>query len=379
MKNTLLVFIDSPCQVLWESPSAWSKGFCDDINLNSEICCFENLTNGGIIKDSKCGDFVFLLKSGVLFTSSAALEETIRLAKMLSSSCPVCLFSSELRSPCGIFAKKAAVEEFIAAHPDINDETVFFMLFSSCYSCKGLNMSKKDIFIVRSPLEAMTASKAMTEKAIGSFLEKGVNFLSADGILIGREVEIAPNATILPGTILKGRTLIKSGAVIGHNSLLCDCTVGENSIFNASQGYSSVIENNVSIGPFCHIRPNSVIKSGAHLGDFVEIKNSTIGEATHVSHLTYVGDSDVGKRVNFGCGVVTVNYNGVSKARCSIGDDAFIGCNTNLVAPVTIGENGYTAAGSTITGDVPENALAIARARQVNKEDYNSKLRPRLK
>ena len=123
----------------------------------------------------------------------------------------------------------------------------------------------------------------------------------------------------------------------------------------------------VNIGPFVHIRPNSVIGEKVHLGNFVEVKNSNIDTGTKVSHLTYVGDSDVGKRVNFGCGTVTVNYTGKAKFRTTIGDDAFIGCNTNLVAPVTVGDGAYSAAGSTITEDVPGDSLGIARARQVNK------------
>ena len=127
------------------------------------------------------------------------------------------------------------------------------------------------------------------------------------------------------------------------------------------------------IGPFVHIRPNSVIGEKVHLGNFVEVKNSNIDTGTKVSHLTYVGDSDIGKRVNFGCGTVTVNYTGKAKYRTTIGDDAFIGCNTNLVAPVKVGKGAYTAAGSTITEDIPADSLGIARARQVNKIDWKLK------
>ena len=118
------------------------------------------------------------------------------------------------------------------------------------------------------------------------------------------------------------------------------------------------------------IRPNCKIGPKVHIGDFVEVKNSVLDEGTKVAHLTYVGDSDVGKRVNFGCGCVTVNYDGKNKARCVVGDDCFIGCNTNLVAPVNIGAGAYTAAGSTITHDIPSDALGIARARQVVKDGW---------
>ncbi len=129
----------------------------------------------------------------------------------------------------------------------------------------------------------------------------------------------------------------------------------------------------VTVGPFAYVRPNSVIGDRVKLGDFVEIKNSRIGDGTKVAHLTYVGDSDVGKNVNFGCGTVTVNYDRAKKHRTVIEDDAFIGCNTNLVAPVTVGRGAYTAAGSTVTDDVPPQALAVARARQTNKRDWASR------
>lgn len=223
--------------------------------------------------------------------------------------------------------------------------------------------------------QLLELNQIANRRHIEALLEQGVEFLSLDGILIASDVTVGHGTTILPGTILRDGTRIGCDCVIGPNSLLRNVTVGDRTKFNASQGYASTIGSDVSIGPFCHIRPNSDIKDGVHMGDFVEIKNSIIGEKTHVSHLSYVGDSDVGKRVNFGCGVAVANYNGISKNRCVIEDDAFIGCNTNLVAPVHIGAGGYTAAGSTITEDVPADAMAIARARQVNKEGYNKKLR----
>ena len=219
------------------------------------------------------------------------------------------------------------------------------------------------------------ATQQLRQQILSDLLERNVEIPCFDGILIGRNVSIGAETTILPGTILRQNVTIGAHCIIGPNTLIEDSSIGEYTTLNAVQCYRSVIGNHVSIGPFCHIRPNSVIRDGVHIGDFVEVKNSEIGAETHISHLTYVGDSDVGERVNFGCGVATANYDGKKKYRCKIGNHAFIGCNTNLVAPVTIGENGYTAAGSTITDDVPDEALAIARARQENKLLYNSKIR----
>ena len=206
-------------------------------------------------------------------------------------------------------------------------------------------------------------------------MEEGVEIPCTDGILIEKNVQVGMGTLLLPGTVLRGSTVVGEHCTIGPDTLIADSTIGDNTSLNAVQCYRSTVGRDVTAGPFCHIRPNTVIHDGVHIGDFVELKNADIGAQTHIAHLSYVGDSDVGERVNFGCGVAVANYDGVHKYRCTIGNDAFIGCNTNLVAPVNIGSNGYTAAGSTITEDVPDEALAIARAKQVNKPGYNQLLR----
>lgn len=206
-----------------------------------------------------------------------------------------------------------------------------------------------------------------------AFTESGVRFASLDGVMISPFAEIGEGTMIYPNVQIRHGVTIGKNCIIGSGSIIENSTIGDGCIINATQIYQSVLDDNVKIGPFCHVRPNSHLCSGVKIGDFVEIKNSTVGKDTHASHLTYIGDSDVGERVNFGCGTVTVNYDGTKKARTVIGNDAFIGCNTNLIAPVHVGDNGYTAAGSTITDDVPENALAIARARQINKDGWATK------
>lgn len=210
--------------------------------------------------------------------------------------------------------------------------------------------------------------------------DSGVTIMDTSGVSISPDAEIGMDTVVMPGTIIKGRTKIGSGCVIGPNSLIDNCTIGNNVVFNSSQARDSEIRDGVTIGPFANIRPNCVLDNNVHIGDFVEVKNSNIGKGTKVAHLTYVGDSDVGGGVNFGCGVVTVNYDGVKKSRTVIGDDAFIGCNTNLVAPVKVGNRAYTAAGSTITKDIPDGALSVARSRQQNIDGWaDNKLNCRKK
>ena len=218
--------------------------------------------------------------------------------------------------------------------------------------------------------ELLSLSESEKETIINAHFENGVKMPVKNGIVIGKAVLIEPGAIILPGSVLTGNTEIKSGAVIGPDTWLFDVTVGEGTHLNNVQGVCSSVGAGCDIGPYVQIRPDCSIADKVHLGNFVEVKNSTIDEGTKVSHLTYVGDSDVGKDCNFGCGTVTVNYDGKKKHRTVIGNHCFIGCNTNLISPVTLGDYAYTAAGSTITSDVPENALGIGRAKQVNKEDW---------
>ena len=215
----------------------------------------------------------------------------------------------------------------------------------------------------------------LRDRIVQGHIRSGVRFLDPKSVYIDPRVAIGPHTTVLPGTLLEGSTTIGQGCTIGPNAVIRGCTIGDGTEVNASQLLDSSVGNDTHIGPFAYVRPGSKIGSDIKVGDFVEVKNSTIGDGTKISHLTYVGDSDVGQHVNFGCGTVTTNYDGFVKNRCTIGDHAFIGCNTNLIAPVTLGEGCYTAAGATVTEDVPADALAVARARQRNIEGWAARNR----
>ena len=219
------------------------------------------------------------------------------------------------------------------------------------------------------------AKEAMEKQSeiIKKHQEKGVLFINPSSCYVEENVVIGKGTVVEQNVMLQGDTVIGENTIIGMNSKLVNTKVGNGCELLGVVSVDAQLGDDCLAGPFCYIRPGSKIGNDVKVGDFVEVKNATIDEGTKIAHLTYVGDSDVGKRVNFGCGTVTVNYDGKNKLRCKIGDDAFIGCNTNLVAPVTVGDGAYTAAGSTITDEVPEKCLAIARARQVNKEGWKDK------
>lgn len=225
------------------------------------------------------------------------------------------------------------------------------------------------------PDQLAQADRMLNARKVRELMLAGVCVLDPASVRADADVKVGRDTVIYPGTILEGGTEIGEDCIIGPNTRLKDCKIGNGTEIQYSVALESTVGNGTSVGPFAYIRPHSVIGSGNKVGDFVEVKNASIGDGTKIAHLTYVGDADVGQRVNFGCGTVVVNYDGISKHRTVIEDDCFIGCNSNLVSPVTVRKRAYTAAGSTITDEVPEDALAIARARQVNKDGWVTKNR----
>lgn len=205
------------------------------------------------------------------------------------------------------------------------------------------------------------------------YMEEGVVFTDLKMAYIDEGVRIGRGTTVYPCAVIEGDVTIGENCVIGQNTRIKDSVIGDNTTIQSSVILESRVGSDTTVGPFAYLRPNSNVGSGCKVGDFVEIKNSTLGDGAKASHLTYIGDSDVGERVNLGCGVVFVNYDGSRKYRSVVEDGAFIGCNSNLVSPVHIGKNAYVAAGSTITKDVPEGALYVARARGKSLEGWVEK------
>ncbi|MFB4161977.1 bifunctional UDP-N-acetylglucosamine diphosphorylase/glucosamine-1-phosphate N-acetyltransferase GlmU [Geomicrobium sp. JSM 1781026] len=226
---------------------------------------------------------------------------------------------------------------------------------------------------VNDRLALSQAEKVMQKRINEAWMKQGVTMIDPDQTYIAADVQLSADILLEPGTVIRGNTAIGEGCTIGPHTEITDSQIGMSTNIKQSVVTNSQIGNDVNIGPFAHIRPETVVHDEVKLGNFVEVKKSTVGERSKANHLSYIGDSHIGQDVNVGCGAITVNYDGKNKHLTTVEDGAFIGCNANLVAPVTVGKGAFVAAGSTITEDVPASALAVARNRQTNKESYMDK------
>ncbi len=219
------------------------------------------------------------------------------------------------------------------------------------------------------------AEEIMRARINEKHMRNGVTIINPLTTHISMDAVIGSDTVIKPGVIIEGNTIIGEDCIIGPNSQITNSQIGNRTSVQNSVVISSIVGEDTTIGPFAHLRPDSQLGNHVKIGNFVEVKKSTLGNDTKVSHLSYIGDAEVGNDVNIGCGSITVNYDGKNKHKTIIEDRVFVGCNSNLVAPVKIGEGSFIAAGSTVTKEVPKDALAIARARQENKLDYAKKLK----
>ena len=224
--------------------------------------------------------------------------------------------------------------------------------------------------------ELAEASRRLRERRLAELMAAGVLVEDPTNTTVGLDVLVEPDAILRPYTFLEGRTAVRAGARIGPFARLVDTEVGPGvQILDHCLLRECVVEAGASVGPFAHIRPESRIGAGARVGNFVELKKTDLGEGSKAPHLSYLGDATIGPRVNVGAGTITCNYDGTAKHPTRIEAGAFVGSDSTLVAPVTVGEGAYVAAGSTITEDVPAQALALGRARQVNKPEWAAKRR----
>lgn len=215
-----------------------------------------------------------------------------------------------------------------------------------------------------------TAESVMRRRINKAHMVNGVTFINPESTYIDVDVTIGAEAVIEANVVLKGKTSIGERTVLTNGTRVVDSQIASDVVISNSDIEDSVIEAGVTVGPYAHIRPGSKIQTGAHIGNFVEVKSSTIGVNTKAGHLTYIGNAEVGQEVNFGAGTILANYDGQNKFTTTIGDNVFVGSNSTIIAPLTIGARAVTAAGSTVTKDVPEDSIAIGRGRQENKDGY---------
>jgi bifunctional UDP-N-acetylglucosamine pyrophosphorylase/glucosamine-1-phosphate N-acetyltransferase len=231
----------------------------------------------------------------------------------------------------------------------------------------------QEILGINDRLQLATANDILQKRIKEKWLLAGVTLIDPASITIDETVELQPDVIIEPQTHLRGRTVIQAGSRIGPGSLIENSELGENVTVLYSVITDSVIQSQTRIGPYAHLRGHAEVGVGCRIGNFVELKNTQLGDRTNVAHLSYLGDTTTGTQVNVGAGTITANYDGVKKHRTIIGDRSKTGSNTVLVAPITVGNDVYIAAGSTVTEDVPDDSLVIARSRQVVKPGWKMK------
>lgn len=236
---------------------------------------------------------------------------------------------------------------------------------------------KESLLTINDFVDFEKASRHMNRIINRGFLKAGVVIENLDNVVIEKGVTIGKGTIIESGVRIFGETSIGMNCRIGFNTKIIDSTIHNNVDIESSYIEKSTIQGYTSIGPYARLRPNSHLNENVHIGNFVEVKNSTLGEGTKAGHLAYIGDSDLGRNINIGCGVVFVNYDGKFKHRSVVADGAFIGSNANIIAPVHVEEDGYVAAGSTITADVTKGSLAIERAQRKDVDGYIEKKRER--
>lgn len=236
---------------------------------------------------------------------------------------------------------------------------------------RGASCTDRDgFFSVRSVADLAEWQPRLVRLRLTGLAQSGVEIWDYVSVFVSPEAQIGIGTVLMPGTIIQGATTIGYGSIIGPNTHLIDCRIGNHTRVDSSRAEQVTVGNDAEIGPFANLRPGTSIGSKSKAGAFVELKNTTVGDSSSVPHLSYLGDAAVGSGVNIGCGTVTANYDRVEKHPTVVENDAFVGCNTSLVAPVTVGEGAYVAAGSVITEDVPAQALGIGRSRQSNRREW---------
>lgn len=278
----------------------------------------------------------------------------------------------------GIYAfKTELLFKYIKEVKDYNAQREFYLTdLVQIFNNHGLKVKavtlkdEREMIGVNDRVDLANANAILNEKICHYWMRKGVTIVNPKSTYIGYDVTIGEDCTIYPNSFLAGHTTIGAGTTLLMNCYLDNATIGNNCTIDNARIIDSSVGNDCEVGPFVHLRGHSVVDNSVRIGNFVEFKNTHFGDGSKCAHLTYLGDSEIGKQVNIGCGVVTVNYDGKNKFHTQVDDGAFIGSNVNLIAPVHVGSKAVCAAGSTITQDVLDGQMGIARQRQTNKDGF---------
>ena len=350
----------------WLSDALYDSGVgrfflvCHERFVSEACACLPKEAEVMTTADTNAADLLH-----VFLSTADEDEETVTILAGSAVFCP--LLANRSGTPKAVPAYRANREQLMTAL----DEDFSFSHFLR-ENCSVLS-DYDGFFSVDSPAAALALADRLRRDRMLRLMKQGVEIYDADNCYIEPTVRIETGVKLLPGAIVKGSSILRSGCVIGPWSVVENSEIGEGSVVNASQIHDSRVAAEVQIGPYAHLREGAVLSRGVKIGNFVEVKNSSLGENTWASHLSYLGDAEIGAGCNFGCGTVTVNYDRVQKHKTTVEDNAFIGCNSSLIAPLHIGKGAYVAAGTTVTEDVPENALTIARIRQSNKKEWASR------
>ena len=293
------------------------------------------------------------------------------------------LFTIVLNSLCPLITRETLVDVYEYLHSTKKNAirlTAGYAFKTAEFSNVELNaqlpavfFNEEDFLIVCNSKMLAFAASVQKTRINNALLQKGVVMPDPSAVYIDGTVEIQEGAVIYPGNYIYGQSVIGKNTVIYPNCIIKNTKIGADCSITSLHSESAQIGNNAAVGPNVNLRPGAIIGDNTRIGNFVEIKNAKIGNGTKVAHLSYIGDAVLGECCNVGCGTVFANYNGKIKQRTTVGNRVFIGCNANLVAPLNIGDDVLIAAGSTVTKDIPSNAMAIARPKQENKENYIKK------
>lgn len=357
--------------VLGRSIQQWSTMALTDITQGNESISFEDLDK---CKEILCkADRVIINWADQPLILTETLEELLN-KHTIEGNNATAIFACTGEAVVYVFDCSVFFQKLNELNVLNLSRNILKQIFQSIKNTnQSISADKNQFIVVNDRVALSIAISEIKSRIIKEIMLSGVTVIDPISTYIDINVAIGEDTTILPNTILEGDTTIGEDCIIGPNSRISNCNIGNNVEVANSVAIDSSVGDETHVGPFAYLRPGSVVGSKVKIGDFVEIKKSIIGDRTKISHLTYVGDAEIGKNVNIGCGVVVVNYDGKHKNKTVVGDNSFIGCNTNLVSPVVVHKDAYIAAGSTITEDVPENSLAIARERQVIKQDWVTK------